>query len=53
MGFTIKLLLAYIIMGVGAGIAFQRKQKTIGIVLLLVMVLSIFTLGYMWIHSPM
>ena len=31
----------------------KRKRKTIGIVLLLVMALSIFVLGYLWIHSPM
>lgn len=53
MGFTMWLLLAYIILIVGAFIAFKRKRKTIGIVLLLVMALSIFTLGYLWIHSPM
>lgn len=53
MGFTMWLLLAYIILIAGVFIAFKRKRKTIGIVLLLVMALSIFTLGYLWIHSPM
>ena len=53
MSFTILLLFAYIIMSVGAFIAFKRKYKVIGIALLLVIVLSILILGYMWVHSPM
>ena len=53
MSFTMWLLLAYIILIARAFVAFKRKRKTIGIVLLLVMVLSIFALGYLWIHSPM
>lgn len=53
MSFTMRLLLAYSIMGVGAVIAFQRKHKAVGIGLLLVMVLGIFVLGYLWINSPM
>ena len=53
MSFTMLLLLAYIVMGVGSFIAFKRKHKAIGIALLLVIVLSILILGYMWIHSPM
>ena len=53
MSFTMILLLAYIIMSLGAFIAFKRKHKAIGIALLIVIVLSIFILGYMWIHSPM
>lgn len=53
MSFTMLLLLAYIVMGVGSFIAFKREHKAIGIALLLVIVLSVLTLGYMWIHSPM
>ena len=53
MRFTMLLLLAYIIMGVGIFIAFQRKHKAIDIALLLIMVISVLILGYMWIHSPM
>lgn len=53
MSFTMLLLLAYIVMGVGSFIAFKRKHKAIGIALLLVIVLSVLILGYMWIHSPM
>ena len=53
MSFTMSLLLAYIVMGVGSFIAFKRKHKAIGIALLLVIVLSVLILGYMWIHSPM
>lgn len=46
MSFTMLLLLAYIVMGVGSFIAFKRKHKAIGIALLLVIVLSILILGY-------
>ena len=53
MSFTMLLLLAYIVMGVGSFIAFKREHKAIGIVLLLVTELSVLILGYMWIHSPM
>ena len=53
MSFTMLLLLAYIVMGVGSFITFKRKHKAIGIALLLVIVLSILILGHMWIHSPM
>lgn len=53
MSFTMLLLLAYIVMGVGSFIAFKRKHKAIGIALLLVIVLSVLILGYIWIHSPM
>lgn len=35
MSFTMSLLLAYIVMGVGSFIAFKRKHKAIGIALLL------------------
>ena len=47
MSFTMLLLLAYIVMGVGSFIAFKRKHKAIGIALLLVIVLSVLILGYM------
>ena len=45
MSFTMLLLLAYIVMGVGSFIAFKRKHKAIGIALLLVIVLSVFDFG--------
>lgn len=53
MSFTMILFLVYLIMGIGAFIAFRRKHKAFGMGLLLVMVLGILILGYMWIHSPM
>ena len=53
MSFTMLLLISYIIMNIGTFIAFKLKHKIIGIVLLLVIALSIFILGYMWINSPM
>ena len=40
MSFTMLLLLAYIVMGVGSFIAFKRKHKAIGIALLLVIAVS-------------
>ena len=46
MSFTMSLLLAYIVMGVGSFIAFKRKHKAIGIALLLVIVLSVLILRY-------
>lgn len=53
MGFTMKLLLAYIILSVGAGIAFQQKHNAIGIGLLLAIGISVLILGYLWMYSPM
>lgn len=53
MGFTTKLLLAYMILGAGAVVALKRKQKAIGAALILVIVASILILGYLWVTSPM
>ena len=53
MSFTMILFLVYLIMGMGAFIAFRRKHKAVGMGLLLVMAFGILILGYMWIHFPM
>ena len=51
MSFTMLLLLAYIVMGVGSFIAFKRKHKAIGIALLLVIVLSVLILEEILIYE--
>ena len=53
MGFTAWMTLLYLLLIAGTIIAFIRKKKIIGIILIMIMAVGIVVLGYLWFTSPM
>lgn len=53
MGFTMWLMILYIVLIVLTVLSFVKKKKAIGVFLSLIMVLGIVVLGYLWVTSPM
>ena len=53
MGFTMRLIIIYMILTALTVIAFVRGKKLIGTIIITVMLISVIVLIYMWMSTPM
>lgn len=53
MGFSVILILLYVILFIVMILLLKQNHKRIAFEILLFVLISIVVLGYLWIHSPM